>query len=247
MTKCAAVIPARFGSTRLPGKPLLAETGKPLIQHVHEQVAQAKKIDRVLVATDDERIVQAVEAFGGRAVMTAANHPSGSDRVAEVAAALSEEIILNVQGDEPEIAPELLDLLIEDLEDDRSVQIATAGVPIHDPADFASPHVVKLVLGKDRKALYFSRSPIPHGAGGEDQPLAFKHIGVYAYQRDALLKLASLTPTPLEKMEKLEQLRALYHGMNIKVRMTREDHLGIDTREEYEAFVKRYKDKQQTA
>lgn len=245
MTGCAAIIPARYASTRLPGKPLLADTGKPLIQHVYEQAMQAEKVDRVIVATDDERIFQAVEGFGGQAVMTSPDHPSGSDRVAEVAAGLEEEIVINVQGDEPEISPALLDSLVEDLDADKEAQIATAGAPIHDPDEFTSPHVVKMVLGADRRALYFSRTPIPHGAGGKDQPLAFKHIGVYAYRREALLAWAEMPPVPLEKMEKLEQLRALHHGMIIKVRVSAEDPLGIDTREEYDAFVKRYKDRQQ--
>ncbi|MHC4945900.1 MAG: 3-deoxy-manno-octulosonate cytidylyltransferase [Planctomycetota bacterium] len=242
MTGCAAILPARYGSTRLPGKPLLKETGKYLIQHVHEQVSSASRIDRILVATDDERIVKAVEEFGGKAVMTG-DHPSGSDRVAEVAAKLTEEIILNVQGDEPEISAELLDDLVQLLQDDESAEIGTAAVPIKEEQDFASPHVVKVVLDGEGRALYFSRAPIPHGAKAGGDPAPLKHIGVYAYRRQTLLKLAGLDPVPLEGCEKLEQLRALHHGMTIKVLVHPEDHLGIDTREEYEAFKKRYKEK----
>jgi 3-deoxy-manno-octulosonate cytidylyltransferase (CMP-KDO synthetase) len=163
--------------------------------------------------------------------------------VAEVARNLTEEIILNVQGDEPEISAGLLDALVLLLQEDASAGIATAAVPIADDRDFASPHVVKVVVDGGGRALYFSRAPIPQGAKPEGEPKPLKHIGVYAYRRDVLLKLASLDPVPLETCEKLEQLRALHHGMTIKVIEHPEDHLGIDTREEYEAFVARYKDK----
>lgn len=237
MTRCAAIIPARYASTRLPAKPLLKETGKYLIQHVYEQVSRAERLDRVLVATDDKRIADAVRGFGGEAVMTSSEHPSGTDRVAEAAEGLDAETIINVQGDEPDIDPGLLDGLAE-LMAAEGVETATAATPIRDEASLASPHVVKVVVNAEGRALYFSRSPIPHGSGPGCEPL--KHIGVYAYRRDALLKLASLAPVPLERAEKLEQLRALHHGMAMHVILVEEDHLGIDTREEYEAFVKRY-------
>lgn len=242
MIRCAALIPARFGSTRLPGKPLLKETGKYLVEHVYERVSAARRIDRVIVATDDERILDAVKGFGGNAVLTSSEHPSGTDRVAEAAAALSHEIILNVQGDEPDIDPNLLDELFEHLGAGEDVDMATAAVEIKDAASLASPHVVKVVLGEDGRALYFSRAPIPHGGepGGETAPL--KHIGVYAYRRRSLLRLAKLPSVPLERSEKLEQLRALFHGMSIQVLLTDSDHHGIDTPEEYAAFVDRYKE-----
>jgi len=247
MTACAAVIPARFGSTRLPGKPLLCDTGKPLIRHVYERVAAARRIGRALVATDDLRIFEAVRAFGGEAVMTSPDHASGSDRVAEAARNLSEEIIINVQGDEPEIPPDLLDGLVDLLEKFPDARIATAAAPIRESAEFASPNVVKAVVGGDGRALYFSRSPVPHGAwiGGDAPPL--KHIGVYAFRRQALLRFAALPPVPIERAEKLEQLRALHHGFEMRVLLAESGHPGIDTREDYDAFVSRYHGERESA
>jgi 3-deoxy-manno-octulosonate cytidylyltransferase (CMP-KDO synthetase) len=248
MTGSVALIPARYGSTRLPGKPLLKKTGKYLIQHVYERVAAARRVEAVVVATDDERILEAVMEFGGRAMMTSADHSSGSDRIAEAASRLAEEsggsgadVVLNVQGDEPEIDPDLLDGLVELMESPAAPPIGTAAVPITDPALFDDPNTVKVVVAPgDNRALYFSRSPVPHGAvpGGALPPL--KHIGVYAYRRDALLRFAGLPRSPLEETERLEQLRALDHGMEIRVVMTQDDSQGIDTPEDYEAFVKRY-------
>jgi 3-deoxy-manno-octulosonate cytidylyltransferase (CMP-KDO synthetase) len=237
MTQCVAIIPARFASTRLPGKPLLQETGKYLIQHVYEQVAAARKVDRILVATDDERIRDGVARFGGEAVMTSVDHASGTDRIAEVAAGLDAELILNVQGDEPDMDPALLDRLAEHLAAYPGDDMATAAVPIVDDGSFTSPHVVKVVLDGQGRALYFSRAPIPHQAGHVRGVEPLKHIGVYGFQRKALLAFTKLTPAPLEKQEKLEQLRALHHGMTIRVLITDKDHHGIDTPEEYRAFV----------
>lgn len=242
MTRCAALIPARYASTRLPGKPLLKETGKYLVQHVYEQLLLAKNIDRILVATDDERILKAVRSFGGQGVMTRKDHASGTDRIAEACESLDEEIILNVQGDEPDMDPGLLDKLVDHMAGNRATHMATAATPIKDLASFESPHVVKTVLDKDNNALYFSRSPIPN-KGTEE--LRLKHIGVYAFQREVLKDLTRLPPAPLEKIEKLEQLRALHHGMTIHVLITEKDHLGIDTQEEYNAFVKSYLNQQQ--
>jgi 3-deoxy-manno-octulosonate cytidylyltransferase (CMP-KDO synthetase) len=240
MARCVALIPARFGSTRLPGKPLLKETGKFLIQHVYERVAGASCASRVIVATDDDRIAVAVQRFGGEAVLTSRDHPSGTDRVAEAAAALDAEILLNIQGDEPDIEPDLLDEMAAYLAEGGRAELVTAAVPIACEASFASPHVVKVVTDADRHALYFSRAPIPNGADplGDAKPL--KHIGVYAYRRRALLALTREAPAPLERLERLEQLRALHLGMAIKVIVTDKDHLGIDTREEYDAFVKAF-------
>ncbi len=242
MTRCVALIPARYGSTRLPAKALLDKTGKPLIRHVFERVSLARLVDGVIVATDDERILRAVEGFGGRAVMTSREHRSGSDRIAEAASALDADLILNVQGDEPEIDPELLDRLVEHLDENPSLPLCTAAVPIEDRNVFNDPDTVKVVIDGKRpvgRALYFSRSPVPHGAapGKPNGPL--KHIGVYAFRREALIRFASLPQAPIEKAERLEQLRALCHKMEINVIVTDKDSHGIDTPEDYEAFVKR--------
>ncbi len=239
MTRSVAIIPARYGSTRLPGKPLLKASGKYLIQHVFERVSAASSVDETIVATDDERIADAVRGFGGKAVLTAKEHRCGSDRVAEAAAGIEADFILNIQGDEPEVAPGLLDELLRTLAADEGADIATPAVPIRDKAAFESPHVVKVVLGRDGQALCFSRAPVPHGAAVDSGSPPLKHIGVYAFKRDALFEFTALEPVPLEKTEKLEQLRALYHGMAIKVLVTDKDHCGIDTQQDYEEFLKR--------
>ena len=232
----AAVIPARWGAHRLPGKPLLAETGKPLIQHVWERVKGAERLDTLVVATDDARIHEAVLAFGGRSVMTRDDLPSGTDRVAEVAEGLDVDVVINVQGDEPEIDPVDLDRLIERLEQGDE-EMATLARPLG--ADETSihndPHAVKVVFGESGRAFYFSRSPIPHG----DEPLgAHLHLGVYAFRRDALFRFAGAPPTRLEQRERLEQLRALDLGMSIGIVVTDNDALGIDTADDYARFVK---------
>lgn len=234
----AAIIPVRYASTRLPGKPLLAETGQPLIRHVWDRVRQARRLDPVIVATDDARIAQAAAAFGARVEMTAASHPSGSDRVAEVAGRLREELILNVQGDEPEVDPDDLDRLVLRLagSGDELVTLARRLAP-GDAADLADPHVVKLVLDDQDRALYFSRCPIPHGARPQD---ALVHQGVYGWRREALLRFAAAPPTALERTERLEQLRALGLGMRVGVVLTNHRSLGIDTPEDYARFVLRY-------
>ncbi|MGC8625317.1 MAG: 3-deoxy-manno-octulosonate cytidylyltransferase [Phycisphaerae bacterium] len=244
------VIPARYDSTRLPGKPLLRQTGKYLIEHVYEKALQAKRATAVVVATDDRRIVTAVREFDGQAVLTAPHHRSGTDRIAEVAA-MKEfshfNKIVNVQGDEPEIDPSLIDALIRLLEG-TDVQMATAAAPFENAAEIVNPAIVKVVVDQRRFALYFSRSVIPYdrdkqtsGAG----PLLLaglyrKHLGIYAYQKTFLLQLAAAAPCDLEKLEKLEQLRALYMGAKIIVHDTAQAHHGIDTPEDYEAFVRRY-------
>lgn len=234
--RAAAVIPARWASQRLPGKPLLAETGRPLIQHVWERVRAARRLDEVLVATDDERIRRAVEGFGGRAVMTRADHPSGTDRVAEVAARLQADVLVNVQGDEPEVEPDDLDRLVERLEQGTD-DIATLARPFaaDEAAAFADPHNVKVVFDAAGRALYFSRSPIPHGSAPEGAHL---HVGVYAFRRAALLRFAAAPPSGLERRERLEQLRALEMGMSLGVVLTANDALGIDTPDDYARFVR---------
>ena len=231
----AAVIPARYASARLPGKPLLAETGKPLIQHVWERVAEAERLTTVVVATDDERIRAAVEGFGGRVVMTRDDHPSGTDRVAEVAEGLDADVLVNVQGDEPEIDPADLDRLVARLEGTDD-DIATLARPFGaDEADtFADPHAVKVVFDAAGRALYFSRSPIPHGTDPEG---GWLHLGVYAFRRPALLRFAGAPPSALETRERLEQLRALEMGMTLGVVVTHNDALGIDTEDDYARFV----------
>jgi 3-deoxy-manno-octulosonate cytidylyltransferase (CMP-KDO synthetase) len=239
--RTVVVIPARFASTRLPGKPLLRDTGKYLIQHVYERAAKAKAPAAVVVATDDDRIRAAVESFGGTAVMTRPDHPSGTDRVAEVASRLDADAVINLQGDEPLFDPAGIDQLAE-LVADPAADVATLAAPIRDRAAYLSPHVVKVVCDDRGRALYFSRSPVPCYRDGEpdysiDPPKAFQHLGVYAYRRDVLLKLAAAPPHQLERAEKLEQLRVLGTGGTIRVGVVPRGHGGIDTPEDYAAFV----------
>ena len=239
-----AVIPARFASTRFPGKPLADRTGKPLIQHVVERVREAKRIGRIVVATDDDRIAAAVARFGGEAMMTG-EHPNGTSRIAEVVERLGTgagEVIVNVQGDEPEIEPDMIDALVEALAGgDAAAPMATVATPLGAGEDAGNPNVVKVVVDAAGRALYFSRSPIPchrdgHGSGS---PPYLKHLGLYAYRRDFLLRYARLAETPLELAEKLEQLRALEHGHAIRVIVGPPSPPGIDTPEQYDAFVAR--------
>jgi len=250
-----AIIPARFASTRLPGKPLLAETGKPLVLHVVEAARRARTIEDVVVATDDRRILDAVNAAGGKAVLTRPDHPSGTDRIAEVAAALPEcRIVVNLQGDEPEIAPEALDRVVRLLEDDPTAPMATLAAAITDPAEFRNPNVVKVVRAANGRALYFSRSPIPYqrdseGAGDAKTGtiLGLHHLGLYAYRRDVLLRFAKMPPSSLERTERLEQLRALEAGLPIAVGIVPKSQAGIDTPEDYRRFVARVRARQNHA
>lgn len=243
----SVVIPARYGSTRFPAKILAAETGRPLVQHVVDQVRKCTRVGEVIVATDDERIAAALKPFETRVVMTSPTHPSGTDRIAEVAArTVTSDVIVNVQGDEPEIEPEIVDALIERLESDRTFDMATAATPFPAGADPADPNLVKAVFAPDGRAVYFSRAPVPFH---RDQPAGARpayhlHLGIYAYRRDFLLKFASWPPTPLETAEKLEQLRALEHGRAIYVlKVGRATH-GIDTPEQYAEFVRRVSSRQ---
>jgi 3-deoxy-manno-octulosonate cytidylyltransferase (CMP-KDO synthetase) len=235
-----AVIPARFASTRLPGKPLLAETGKPLIQHVYEQVRKVAALDRIVVATDDERILQAVKAFGGEAVMTSNRHPTGTDRIAEAVKNIECAKVVNVQGDEPEIEPELIETLIGLL--DQDAEMATLAVPFGNPQDALLSHRVKVVIDRHHNALYFSRSRIPYSNGNPSPALL--HLGLYGYTKAFLQRYVTLDSTPLEQAEKLEQLRALEHGYKIKVGIVKAKAWGgIDTPEDYAAFVKRLRER----
>jgi 3-deoxy-manno-octulosonate cytidylyltransferase (CMP-KDO synthetase) len=244
--RCAIVIPARYASSRLPGKPLLRHTGKYLVQHVYEQARRARRAAEVLVATDDPRIAAAVEGFGGRAVLTRRDHPSGTDRVAEVARRLDADIIINLQGDEPLVDPAALDLLPALLEKDRDAAMATLAVPLTSAEQWQNPNCVKVVCDAVGRALYFSRSPIPYVRDGRPdfaaQPPRFlQHLGLYAYRRAFLLALAALPPEPLEQLEKLEQLRALALGRRIQVGVVRQAAIGVDTWEDYERFVQAYR------
>jgi 3-deoxy-manno-octulosonate cytidylyltransferase (CMP-KDO synthetase) len=234
-----AVIPSRLGSTRLPEKALLRETGKYLIQHVWERVRAAKRIGRVIVATDHPRILDAAKSFGAEAVMTSPDHASGTDRVAEVARGLSDDVVVNVQGDEPEIDPADLDLLVESMAGERECAVATLGTPFVRDDELASPAAVKVVVDAAGRALYFSRSVIPNGArAGAQPPQALKHRGVYAFRRAKLLELAALAPAALERIERLEQLRWLHHGERVRVAVTPRDGIGIDTPDDYRRFVR---------
>ena len=236
------VIPARYGSIRFPAKILASETGKPLVQHVVERAQQATRVSGVLVATDDERIADALRPFGTRCVMTSPDHQSGTDRIAEVARGLpaDADVIVNVQGDEPEIEPGVIDSLVGRLAS-GDADMATAATPFPAGADVADPNLVKVVTGLDGRAIYFSRSPVPfwRDRAGGDQPTYYLHLGVYAYRREFLVQFASWPPTPLEQAEKLEQLRALEHGRSIHVLPVARATHGIDTPEQYADFVKR--------
>jgi 3-deoxy-manno-octulosonate cytidylyltransferase (CMP-KDO synthetase) len=243
--RVAVVIPARFASSRLPGKPLLRDTGKYLIQHVYEQAAAAKSPSLVVVATDDDRIRKAVDGFGGNVVMTRADHPSGTDRAAEVAAGLGSHVIVNVQGDEPQLDPAAIDLLVDLLRADPGSDMATLATPLPDVESYLSPNVVKVVCDDRGRALYFSRSPIPMTREGQPdlavRPARYlQHLGVYAYRRAFLLKLAATPPHPLEEVEKLEQLRVLGAGGAIQVGQVAHAHRGVDTPADYAAFVRAY-------
>ena len=227
-----AVIPARHGSTRLPGKPLAVLCGKPMVQHVHQRCLASAAFSRVLVATDDERIASAVKGFGGEAVMTSARCASGTDRVAEVAAGLPEvPWFVNVQGDEPLVHPDALRSIALALAE-PGVELATLVRPL-DPEERQDPSVVKVVLGRSMDALYFSRADIPfEREPGQGHPPRYAHLGLYAYTREALLQLSRLPPSPLEESERLEQLRALECGIRIRCAVTLHRSFGIDTPED---------------
>jgi 3-deoxy-manno-octulosonate cytidylyltransferase (CMP-KDO synthetase) len=242
------VIPARLASTRLPRKLLLNETGQPLIQHTHESASRATRPSGIVVAADHQEIAQAVRGFGGRVVMTSPDCASGTDRVAEVARAMPEvDIFVNVQGDEPEISAAAIDLAVEMLERDDTAVMSTLATPIRDRAKLDDPSCVKVVFNDQERALYFSRAPIPFARNWDDalltsEPASFyQHIGLYAYRRDFLLRVAELSRAAIEKIENLEQLRVLAAGYSIAVGVIDEPTVGIDTPEDYRAFVERWK------
>lgn len=233
------VIPARYASTRFPGKPLVDLCGKPMIQWVYERTARCHGVDRVVVATDDERIVNAVRAFGGEVIMTREDHPTGTDRLAEVAEKIESPLIVNVQGDEPLIDPQMIEQAIEPLLRNPGVPMGTLKSRILTAEEYLNPNVVKVVSDRDDYALYFSRAPIPYARDLAaqldtkfDEMVAYKHIGLYVYRRDFLLSYPRLAPTPLEQFEKLEQLRVLENGFRIKVAETMLTSVGVDTPED---------------
>ncbi|OGX05253.1 MAG: hypothetical protein A3G87_06580 [Omnitrophica bacterium RIFCSPLOWO2_12_FULL_50_11] len=228
-----AIIPARLQSTRLPRKLLRTIDGKSLLEYVWRRVKQAKSIGRVIVACDHEELKRCVEFFGGEAILTSVHHESGTERIAEVAEQLACDIVVNVQGDEPLIHPETVDQVVRGLELDESCAMATACVVKSDPEGYRNPNVVKVTKDKRGRALYFSRSPIPCDRNGTAQNY-LKHLGIYAYRRGFLLQFPALAPSALERREKLEQLRALENGYQIKVIETIHDSIGVDTEEDFE-------------
>ena len=247
--KTYGIIPSRFGSSRFPGKPLALLAGKPLVAWVVEAVKKAKSLDEVFVATDDERIVKAVEQYGGVAVMTPSELPSGTDRIACAARNRfggdfgDDDILVNIQGDEPLIDPKLIDELVAKLKDGKGFEMATAVTPIKSAADYAAKTVVKVVLDRDDGALYFSRAPIPCDRDNPPQPSTFnlqpstlyvRHLGIYAYRGGFLKRYIAEPPCALEKTEKLEQLRALWMGARIAVVRTADEGVGVDTPEDAE-------------
>lgn len=236
-----AIIPARYGSTRFPGKPLAEIGGKPMIQHVYESASKARSLDRILVATDDIRISEAVQRFGGEVILTSKNHASGTDRLAEVARKMKAEWVVNIQGDLPFVRPETIARTLKPLRQDRAILMGTARTPIYHQEEWLNPNVVKVVTDSKGFALYFSRAPIPHirertrtvrrippanGIWGH------RHLGVYVYRRAFLLKFSTLRPTLLEQAEGLEQLRALDHGYRIRVTDVQEPSVEVDTPED---------------
>lgn len=251
--KITAVIPARYASTRFPAKALADILGKPMIQHVYERTARAALVSEVLVATDDERIAAVVRYFGGRVEMTAVDHETGTDRLAEVAGRIDAEIIVNVQGDEPLIEPATIDQAIQPLVDDQTLEMATLKVRIKTLHDFLSPNVVKVVTDCNDNALYFSRSPLPNfrdkwndlkdEAFASGRLLCYKHVGLYVYRRPFLIAYAGLAPTALEQAEKLEQLRALENGYRIRVIETTHDSIGVDIPSDLDKVLEKIKNR----
>jgi 3-deoxy-manno-octulosonate cytidylyltransferase (CMP-KDO synthetase) len=244
-SKVIGIIPARLGSKRLTGKPLIKISGKPLIQNVYECAAKSKRLDRLMVVTDSSKVSDLVFAFGGEAYVSLRNHPTGSDRVAEVVRNLNHDLVINIQCDLPYFPPNLIDLLVASMLKEKSVQMGTLATRINDPAKLKNPNVVKVVLDKNGFALYFSRHPIPYirdwGLETGDWKLKtgdcqlnlkkvpfYEHIGIYGFRKDFLMKFSSLKQTPLEKLERLEQLRALENGYKIKVYLTQYKPVTLD-------------------
>ena len=249
--KVFVAIPARYLSTRLPGKPLADIGGKSMIRRVYEQAARASGIAGVIVATDDERIAEEVRSFGGEAIMTSPDHASGTDRLAEVFQNRDADVVVNVQGDEPFLDPRLIEALIKPMVDEPDLQFATLKTPINDPAELLDETIAKLVVDENDYVLYFSRSPIPFIRDHmkiekgrvtiEKSPpcTLYKHVGLYAYRRAFLARFAAWAPAPIERLEQLEQLRALYYGVRIKAVTVEHDGFSIDTPEDLERAKQR--------
>lgn len=241
--KILGIIPARYQSSRFPGKPLIDLKGKSMIQRVYEQCKKASLLTHVVVATDDERIFNHVKDFGGEVIMTSSNHPSGTDRCGEVASNFPDfDVVINIQGDEPLIEPKQIDQLCDLFKQDE-VQIGTLAKKIDDPSILSNPNRIKIALGANNKALYFSRSPIPHTQGVEVQNWLeyndyYRHIGIYAFRNSVLSKLVNLEPTSLEKQESLEQLRWLYYGYDIHVGFSEYETPNIDTPDDVDEVMK---------
>ena len=233
MSKAVGIIPARWGSTRFPGKPLHLIAGQPLLRHVWERCRRARKLDQLIIATDDFRIAEAAFDWGAEVAMTSANHASGTDRIAEVAAKLKQFThIINMQGDEPLTDPKLIDRLVRALQHDRKLEMITAAHPFADPREAESPHQVKVVLNQKGEALYFSRASIPFDRDRASAVQYFRHQGIYGYTRKLLLQFVRWKTSPLERAEALEQLRALENGVKIQVVMTGSGSPGVDTPED---------------
>jgi 3-deoxy-manno-octulosonate cytidylyltransferase (CMP-KDO synthetase) len=238
--KVVVVIPARYGATRLPGKPLVLLAGKPMIQRVYERAKLAKRADQVIVATDDERILKAVEGFGGEARITRADHRTGTERVAEVAAHVAGDVFVNVQGDEPLLDPSAVDMVVSSLLEEPQASISTVATPVKTPGDIMDPNVVKTVLDFDGNALYFSRAPIPwvRDTANKIQVRHLKHLGLYVFQREALLEYPTLPQGELERIEQLEQLRWMENGWKIRVAEVEHDAVSVDVPEDVERVEK---------
>jgi 3-deoxy-manno-octulosonate cytidylyltransferase (CMP-KDO synthetase) len=230
--KILGVVPARFASSRFPGKVLAQISSKSMLQHVFERASMARYLTSTIIATDDQRVYDAARAFGAQVRMTRADHLSGTDRVAEVASAESAAIVVNIQGDEPLIDPDAIDAAVLPLIHDSAVAMATLKKRIEDPREVGDPNVVKVVTNHAGDAIYFSRCPIPYFRDGQHQGMHYKHIGLYVYRRDFLLSYSSLPVGPLERSERLEQLRALENGHPIRVVETEYESLGVDTPED---------------
>jgi len=232
------VIPARYGSTRFEGKMLQPLEGRPIIQHVYERAGKASLLDDLLVATDDKRIFEAVKGFGGKVVMTSTEHASGTDRIIEAVENIATRLVINIQGDEPLLAPEMVDEVTRPLLEDAGLEVSTLVKECRDPGLYNDPNVVKAVIDKDGYALYFSRYAIPHGGKS-----FYKHIGIYGYTKEFLLKFKELPVSSLEQAERLEQLRVLENGHRIKVSLTEFDTIGVDTPEDLEKIKQKYNEK----
>ena len=249
MSKIVGIIPARWASTRFPGKPLHELAGKPLVRHVWERCQEAACLDRTIIATDDMRIAEAAFDFGAEVALTGEHHQSGTDRIAEVSASLGDKIshVINIQGDEPAISPALIDRLATALREHKNLRMITAASVLSEPAELHNPNCVKVVLAKNGDALYFSRSAIPHPSPGSGAgvPTFYRHQGIYGYSRRFLARFVRWKPSPYELAERLEQLRALEHGVRIRVLITEHPSHGVDSPEDVPQVEARLRDIQQ--